>query len=396
MESPEKSQVTSQQEDTRLGYYEFFAGGGMARAGLGEKWTCLFANDIDYKKSNSYAENWGNEVLVTKDVAQVGTSDLPGEPDLVWASFPCQDLSLAGMGAGLKGERSGTFWQFWRIIEKLKDEGRAPRIVVLENVCGTLTSHNGKDFSAIADSLTKQGYKFGAVVMDAAEFIPHSRPRLFVIGVTSNMTIPAELIGTEPDARHTRALRAAYKKLTSITQQNWVWWKIPKAPKRTTRFKDLIEENPDSVKWHSKEETKKLLQMMSRTNQIKVEQAQYSGVLQVGTIYKRTRTNSAGEKVQRAEIRFDELAGCLRTPRGGSSRQIILVVKGSSVRSRLISARETARLMGLSDQYKLPKNYNEAYHLTGDGVAVPVVRHIAAHILEPILLRKTKRTKVAA
>jgi DNA (cytosine-5)-methyltransferase 1 len=42
-----------------LGYYEFFAGGGMARAGLGSGWTCLFANDIDSKKRASYAANWG-------------------------------------------------------------------------------------------------------------------------------------------------------------------------------------------------------------------------------------------------------------------------------------------------------------------------------------------------
>ena len=55
------------------------------------------------------------------------------------------------------------------------------------------------------------------------------------------------------------------------------------------------------------------------------------------------------------------------------------------MRSRLISARETARLMGLDDSYELPQNYNEAYHLTGDGVVVPVVRHLAHHLVEQIL-----------
>src|SRR5690606_20157707 len=103
----------------------------------------------------------------------------------------------------------------------------------------------------------------------------------------------------------------------------------------------------------------------------------------VGGVYRRTRLDEHGHKVQRAEVRFDEVAGCLRTPAGGSSRQIILVVEGYRVRSRLISARETARLMGLEDSYVLPRNYNEAYHLTGDGVAVPVVRHLAHHVFEP-------------
>jgi len=84
-------------------------------------------------------------------------------------------------------------------------------------------------------------------------------------------------------------------------------------------------------------------------------------------------------------VRFDDMAGCLRTPIGGSSRQLLLIVEGRKVKSRLISVRETARLMGLPDEYQLPESYTDAYHLTGDGVVVPVVHHLARHIFEPIL-----------
>src|SRR5690348_16986066 len=102
-------------------FYEFFAGGGMARAGLTKdrKWKCLFANDIDKKKAESYRRNYPEDGLldpmVVQDVAELDVNeDLPpGRADLVWASFPCQDLSLAGSGAGLKGDRSGTFIPFW-------------------------------------------------------------------------------------------------------------------------------------------------------------------------------------------------------------------------------------------------------------------------------------------
>ena len=125
--------------------------------------------------------------------------------------------------------------------------------------------------------------------------------------------------------------------------------------------------------------------MMSPINFAKVNAAKRAGHRVVGGVYKRTRFDDNGIKVQRAEVRFDDISGCLRTPSGGSSRQVIVVIDGDKVRSRLISARETARLMGLGDDYKLPRNYNEAYHLTGDGVAVPVVRHIAHHIFEPLL-----------
>src|SRR5690348_1330207 len=120
-------------------FYEFFAGGGMARAGLGDAWECVFANDIDEKKTASYTANWGNDHLKIGDVAALTTADLPGRADLAWASFPCQDLSLAGAYAGLKGERSGTFWPFWELMKALAEEDRAPSIIVLENVCGALT-----------------------------------------------------------------------------------------------------------------------------------------------------------------------------------------------------------------------------------------------------------------
>ena len=153
--------------------------------------------------------------------------------------------------------------------------------------------------------------------------------------------------------------------------------------------------DPKDVAWHTTEQTQKLLDMMSEVNREKVRSAQQTGRRVIGTVYKRTRQDESGRKVQRAEIRFDNIAGCLRTPAGGSSRQLVVVVEGRKVRSRLISSRETARLMGLPDEYILPKNYNEAYHLTGDGVVVPVVRFLANEIVEPILLEMTRAREAA-
>jgi DNA (cytosine-5)-methyltransferase 1 len=379
--------VQSKPKINKFGFYEFFAGGGMARAGLGAKWECLFANDFDFKKSAAYINNWGDGVLKTEDVGKLKASELPAQPNLVWASFPCQDLSLAGAGAGLRGERSGAFWPFWNLIKKLKSEKRHPSLIVLENVCGTLTSHGGKDFTAIAEALAGSGYKLGAVVVDAAAFVPHSRPRLFIIAIKADVPFPKNLVSETPVGYwHSKALCAAYDRLKPSTKQAWLWWNMKLPEKRTSKFADLIEDKPSSVSWHTAEETTALLSMMNDVNLKKVEAAKKSKKLLVGTIYKRTRFNSQGIKEQRAEVRFDDIAGCLRTPAGGSSRQLIITVKGDVIKSRLISSRETARLMGLPDNYKLPQNYNEAYHLTGDGVVVPVVRHFAANLFEPILL----------
>lgn len=368
-------------------FYEFFAGGGMARAGLGDRWRCLFANDFDAKKGLSYQANWGtNGELKVGDVKQVRATELKGIADLIWGSFPCQDLSLAGGGAGLKGERSGTFYPFWNVVDQLIADGRVPKLIALENVCGTLTSHEGRDFRAICQTLADSGYRCGALVINASLFVPHSRPRLFVIGVHEDVALDPALLAPGPvEPFHTRGLCAAVGKLSEDLKKSWLWWNIPTPSHRTSTFAEIIEENPASVNWHSAGETAQLVSMMSGVNLAKVAAAKRANRRMVGCIYKRTRLDVNGRKVQRAEVRFDDVAGCLRTPAGGSSRQTILIIDGPNIRSRLISPRETARLMGLSETYSLPKNYNEAYHLTGDGVAVPVVRHLAAHLIEPLL-----------
>lgn len=367
-------------------FYEFFAGGGMARAGLGKDWQCLFANDNDEKKGASYAANWGGRHLRIEDVGKLTTGDLPGHADLVWASFPCQDLSLAGDYVGLKGQRSGTFWPFWHLIKALVEEDRSPNVVVLENVCGALTSHGGKDFAAIGAALTGDGYRFGAFVIDAVRFVPQSRPRLFIVAVREQQALPANLVWAAADPQwHPASLVSAYEKLSERSKEAWVWWSLPVPPGRQSKFAELIEDEPEGVLWHTPAETRRILSMMSRLNREKVEQAKRTGRRMVGGIYRRTRQDENGRRAQRAEIRFDDVSGCLRTPVGGSSRQIILVVEGRKIRSRLLAPREAARLMGLPESYKLPSNYNEAYHLTGDGVAVPVVRYLAEHIFEPVL-----------
>ncbi len=368
-------------------FYEFFAGGGMARAGLGSAWQCLFANDFDPKKAAVYERNWGKQgVFKAADIKSLTTADLPGKADLIWASFPCQDLSLAGNGAGLNGDRSGTFWPFWELVQGIAVEGRPPDVIVLENVCGTLTSHSGNDFRAICNAFDEAGYRYGAIVIDAVLFVPQSRPRLFIVATKVGGVDPPPLLFEDRiSAWQSRALKRAQAQLSTAAKSNWVWWSLPAPEPRQAKLADLIEENPASVKWHSPAETQKLLGLMSEVNLAKVEKAKRAGRRMVGTVYKRTRYDEQKRKVQRAEIRFDGIAGCLRTPAGGSSRQSIVVVDGDSVRSRLMSSRETARLMGLPEDYELPERYNEAYHLTGDGVVVPAVRHLAAHVLEPIL-----------
>jgi DNA (cytosine-5)-methyltransferase 1 len=357
----------------------------MARLGLGADWQCTFSNEWSDKKAAAYRARFGDHGLRVCDVAALTPADLPGAPTLAWASFPCQDLSLAGAGAGLDGKRSGTFKAFWKLMRQMVQHGRHPRLIVLENVVGALTSHDGRDFTYIVGALAKEGYRVGALVMDAVRFLPQSRARLFIVGVHEETAVPAQLKLSGPaEPWHTKALRTAFERCPGRLQDAWVWWNLPTPTEPIPPFVSLIEDEPTGVKWHTKEQTDHIVSLMSPVHLEKLRNAQLLEERTVGTVYRRTRPNEDGVMVQRAEIRFDQISGCLRTPVGGSSRQTIVVVEGRKVRSRLLSPREAARLMGVPDDYPVPERYNDAYHLFGDGLAVPVVRWLNLNLLLPL------------
>ena len=360
-------------------FLEFFAGGGMARVGLGEGWTCAFANDFDPVKAATYRANFADadEHFRQGDVFAL-TADVLPTADLAWASSPCQDFSLAGARAGLAGGKSSAFFGFWTLMRAMSAERRAPPVIVIENVVGLLTSHHGDDFTALCGALGQEGYRFGALEIDAAAFAPQSRPRVFVVATR----LPtAGLEG--PSAFHSRAIREAAARLPEDLQAGWIWWGVPSPPARNTDLAAMLE--PDAaVTWNPPERTEALLDLMAPSHRQAVEARVKAGGRAVGAVFRRMRGGR-----QRAEVRFDGLAGCLRTPRGGSSRQTLLVVDEGQVRSRLLTPREGARLMGLPDTYQLPRSQTSGLQVIGDGVAAPAVRWLAETLLEPLVYSKT-------
>jgi DNA (cytosine-5)-methyltransferase 1 len=360
-------------------FLEFFAGGGMARLGLGEGWACAFANDFDAVKAATYRANFADAEghFHEGDVFALNAEALP-TADLAWASSPCQDFSLAGARAGLAGGKSSAFFGFWTLMKALSAQGRAPPVIVIENVVGLLTSHHGDDFTALCGVLSEEGYRFGALEIDAGAFVPQSRPRVFVVATR----LPTDALEGS-SAFHTRAVREAAARLPEDLQAHWIWWGVPSPPARNTDLAVVLE--PDAaVTWSPPERTEALLALMADSHRQAVETRRKAGGRSVGAVFRRMR---GGE--QRAEVRFDGLAGCLRTPRGGSSRQTLLVIENGEVRSRLVSPREGARLMGLPDSYALPRSQTAGLQVIGDGVAVPVVRWLAESLLEPLLDSKT-------
>lgn len=369
-------------------FYEFFAGGGMARIGLGPGWQCTFANDLSSMKAEAYRSNFpdSRSHLVQRDVRAITTADLPGRPELVWGSFPCQDLSLAGVGQGLDGARSGLIWKLLQLVQDLKNERRGPKAIILENVTGLLSSRQGEDIYEIFATLRRSGFAFGALVMDAVAFVPQSRPRIFLVAVeTKYASSIAAFSDKAPPIGglwSSARLERLWKQASPSIRDSWVWWKLPAPPIRQSTIADIID--PDAQTWDSATYTQRLLSLMVPLHLEKVMNASALGTETIGTLYRRTRVID-GERGQRVEVRFDGIAGCLRTPTGGSSRQRLLFVRGSSIRSRLLTPREAARLMGIPDDYCLPHSYNDGYQLAGDGVAVPVVAWLAKNLLDPLL-----------
>jgi DNA (cytosine-5)-methyltransferase 1 len=355
----------------------------MARLGLGDEWDCVFANDFAPVKEATYLANFPASAAHFKkgDVWKLSSEDLPGEADLAWASSPCQDFSLAGERAGLKGGRSSSFFGFWRLVEALGREGRAPRTIVIENVVGLLSSHGGADFRALCWALAKEGYFFGALEIDASRFVPQSRPRVFIVATKAKgLTRLTQVEPTRPF--HSQRVVCAYDQLGADLQSRWQWWKLTYPPKGERPLSDFLEDD-EQVSWFDPPATLRLRNQLNDLHRKKLKMAQERGERIVGALFRRMRVENK-VKVQRAELRFDDRAGCLRTPRGGSSRQVIVVVKGESVRARRLLPSEAARLMGLDANYKLPKRSTAALEVLGDGVVVPVVSFLRDNLLAPL------------
>ena len=367
---------------------DFFAGSGLARVGLEPEFRTVWANDICPKKGAVYDANTAGPPLVVDSISNVLGSDVPAA-DLAWASFPCQDLSLAGNLTGIgTGTRSGLFWEWIRVLDELAAEGRRPRLLAAENVIGFLIARDGAHFARAYGALRERGYRAGAMVIDARDFVPQSRPRAFLIAVDRNLPT-AEFVQGGPGPFHPGAVRSAAK---AVADPDWIWWALPTPDSRVAALTDLCDRHAPC---ESASRTAGRLAMLSPCNKRKLQQQIRYGRFAVGTGYCRTRPTANG-RAQRLEIRFDGIAGCLRTPEGGSSRQVVLLVDRGVVRTRLMTVRECARLMGAPDAFEIPGTYNDGYRAMGDGVVVPVVRWLTRHLLAPLLHRSQRAAHESA
>jgi DNA (cytosine-5)-methyltransferase 1 len=221
-------------ENLKPFFLEFFAGSGLVSQALSAYFHLSWANDVCPKKAAIFRLNHGIEKFHLGSVSSVDGRHLP-KSSLSWASFPCQDLSLAGKTGGIMASRSGLVWEWLRVMDEMSV---APSILVAENVMGLVSWEGGRHYCQLHNALTERGYSVGAMLLDAVLWLPQSRPRIFVVAVKNEARIPKELLDTKHNWLHPRTIQTVAKGLG-----NWLWWKMPEPEPRRNSLSDIIDFN---------------------------------------------------------------------------------------------------------------------------------------------------------
>lgn len=356
---------------------EFFAGIGLARLGLESAgFRIAWSNDYEPKKKAMYQGHFSGareqHTFALGDIGRISGNDIPTNLSIAWASFPCTDLSLAGKGKGIRDGESKTFWDFVRILDEMGS--CAPRVACLENVPGLASSHGGDDLRAAVRAMNGLGYSVDVLALDALRFVPQSRERLFLVCAKEPPMLREQSASV---------LRPDY--LRFITQDASLRThaaRLPSPPEYLSDGLDRIVEHftEDDPRWWSSERTAAAMATLSNTQARRIDLLKQLKRPTYRTGFRRTRN---GKVVW--EFREDNIAGCLRTARGGSSKQALLRISGGSVNIRWMTAVEYARLMGAGDYALSDVTEAQAIFGFGDAVCVPAIQWLASNYLMPLV-----------
>ena len=382
--APQFLRSTGTEAEYPLVAAEFFAGIGLFRMGLQDAgWDVAYANDWSEERAQIYNGFFGDAYQV-QDVFDVDAKEIP-EVTLATCSFPCIDLSLAGQMNGLGGKHSSAFWGFYEILQA---RGGSPiPLLLLENVAGWLSANQGRDFYSVAHALNDIGYSCDAFMIDARSFLPQSRPRVFMVGVHKDMLPSIEPARNEIWSRRSKRLSPPRleKLISANTDIDWVQLNVPEPPDpKGSGFSDhiVIAIPDDDPRWWSRDKVDKHLAMMPSAHLAMVRNLACNARETSRTFYRRRRMDGT-----KAEVRKDDIAGCLRTAVGGSGKQFLVSAGAGRIRMRTLTSREYARLQGVPDELPIKaRTERQSLNAFGDAVCVPVVSWIADNVLTPIAM----------
>ncbi|MDC0738939.1 DNA (cytosine-5-)-methyltransferase [Cognatishimia sp. SS12] len=328
-------------------FIDLFAGiGGLRQAMESIGGHCVFTSEWDKFSKQTYEANYRDNRPIVGDIREVAAEEIPPH-NVLCAGFPCQPFSLAGVSKknslgrehGFRDEAQGTlFFDVVRILEHHR-----PEAFMLENV-KNLTSHDkGKTFEVIMGALRQLGYSVKAQVIDAQHFVPQHRQRIVIVGFKEDTGFTFEDLQLKP--------KGSIKLGSILHPQNG-----------TEAAETPYTEGPDAKVNPKYTLTDKLWEYLQN----------YAA-----------KHKAAGNGFGFGLVGPENVSRTLsaRYHKDGSE---ILIDQGKGSNPRRLTPRECARLMGYSDDFRIPVSDTQAYRQFGNSVAVPVFKEVA-RIMAPHL-----------
>ena len=312
--------------DYKFRFIDLFAGiGGIRQAFEVHGGQCVFSSEWDSWCRKTYFENFGE--MPQGDINEIKPEEIL-DHEILTAGFPCQPFSIAGVSKknslgrehGFKDKTQGTL--FFKIAEIL--EAKRPKAFMLENVKNLKSHDGGNTFRVIKGTLEELGYHVFFQVIDAANYVPQHRERLFIVGFD----------------------RKVFKKTPDFT--------FPAPPKKKITLSRILEKKVDR-KYILSDHLWQYLQDYAEKHRQKGNGFGYG--LFDGTSVARTLS--------------------ARYYKDGSE----ILIKVPNANPRRLTPRECARLMGYDDKFKIPVSDTQAYKQFGNSVAVPVVSAVAENLV---------------
>ena len=307
----------------------FFAGVGGIDLGFEEQgFKTIYANEFDTKARETFALNFPEVTLDSRDLREVFASEVP-TVDIIVGGFPCQSFSIEGYQQGFQDEtgRGTLFFELARII-KVKQ----PRAIFLENVKNLVHHDKGNTLRIILKTLEDLGYFVTYQVMNAAEYgnLPQGRERIYIVGFKD---------------------KGAFECFTFPQKLD-----LTKSVFDVIDFKGKVEEQ-----YYYRGD--KPYYPLLRDN-----------IVSVGSIYEYRRGNTIRENKSGV---VPTLLASMGT--GGNNVPLILTEDGEI---RKLTPRECFNTQGFPSSYKFPEKManSHLYKQAGNSVAVPVVSRIAKQI----------------
>ena len=316
---------------------DLFAGIGGIRLGfeqaankLNKSVDCVFSSEIDKYCIQTYITNFGKTNFfgdITKIGSEKDINRIIPDFNILFAGFPCQPFSQAGLKKGFRDTRGTLF--FW--IEKIL-KVKKPEAFLLENVKHLKNHNKGDTLKTILKVLREDYYVPEPVVLNAKDFgLAQNRERIFIVGF-----------------------------------KNKGLFRFPKATKKEIHLRDILERNPDekytisSKLWSGHKRRK-------RDHKKKGNGFGY-GLFDKNSNY--TNTISA------------------RYYKDGSE---VLISRGKSKNPRKLTIRECARLQGFPENFKIPVSKVQAYKQFGNSVPVKVIEAISLQMINYLILNKDSK-----